>query len=454
MIFLQNGVACIAGVSPATVYAASTVNLGLDPTTVFPVSAGYSSVTTPTLPCFTTPTSQSLTSRVVLVPGEGLVAITVNIGIQTNARQLQAATNLTNIVGNTESQVATILQTIGTNMGGTDPATTASGSGAYNYASIANLAITQGLSPPSRAVLTFMSLWLVSLGNNVRLSQLSSVVVSGGAQAMSINADALTSTARSIMNTPPAQATTNTGAVVGGVMGALTALSIAGVFYITRNRRKAQVPVSASRKVEPVLKFKEYQPTRIPRNVWVPNQVDPITKSDTQDIVQNALAPALELNAARFLQHYKSTPNLIAMKTTKEVSLEDSNGRRAFVSSAARTATTRNIFVDDEDSDMSGAVMPAPRRNESNSTLPETSSIDTEPARKLSSEEKPRRRKSSRSEKKRSHRNVEEEEAPVDEAPVEVKAEEAPKRKKSSRKVDDEDAPKRKKSHRRHEVTE
>jgi len=378
--YLRNSIACISGAAAADVYASSTTDIVYKPSNTLTVSSAYLGNTkqTPTVCSTANPSTQSLSDPVVFTPGKDrAVAITMTIGIRTpTGRLLQTVIdNATNIVGSLGSayaaKVAAILQSLSSNMGYTDPLTSANNNGVYNYSDILYQASTDGLMPPTDFVMSQIGGWANMLGEDTRISQLSSIVIKitnkilvMGAEDASVIASTLLENTPPVINqnnvAPPSNNNTAIGAVLGSlaVIGVLTASLL---FLRRRNKHVKPTPLSKSKVIREYTTYehpmlnqdgtKQSWPTNDVASLatqWRKEQSLRVVKQDEVAATIKAAEPStltakIALNSLKFLQQYKSAPNLVQIASGKtSATIDDSNGRRAFTSSGTRNIPPQN----------------------------------------------------------------------------------------------------------------
>ena len=491
---LRNGIACIAasGTSPTNVYVSSTLDLINSPYISVDVSSGYIGNTQP--PASTAcalansnPTGQSLVAPVQYNPStDSAILITNTINVQvpvSSARMLQTIDDDVNSMNwispaALSQQVALVLQNLGSNLGAYNPAMTSASDGTYNGTALLQTASTSGFSPPSAVVLAQLGAWVKTLGRNVRITQMSTIVLTtpDTFNAMTVN-DAMAA-ARIVLSPSPrpianvVATSSNSGTVVGVVIGVLM-LAGAGVAFVLvrRRRQRSQYKKSASKSAAvqyvnsdrriyvntnrtsladtPAMSFRAPLPPPIVKSVTVTTTPStravytPMIFRGAEDIPGSGINPEVspdtviavrQTNAMKYFAPTASASNILHKANSIRIAeniIEDSNGRRGFTSEIrakpiVSASSVRRLPKIDSDSDTDAAVTPM----------------------RVDKEEEPikhRHRKSSRNVSESQKEPIEKSSnvEPVNTITTETPVEETPRRKKkkSSRNVSESSAP-------------
>ena len=312
----------------------------------------------------------------------------MTIGVTPTGRLLQANTNVTDAIALAyAASLANILQNMANNMGYDEPNTYADSKGVYNYSDILATALTDGLPPPSEATLTQLGAWILTLGPDVRISQMSSIVLRYSGKTVVVGPQDASTIAGSLLlssNSPVSGSSTsgsNTVAIAASI-STLAILGIASALFFVRRRKTAvkQIPLSKSKVI------KEYTGVDIlngqrngQRNVWAPTSTSgdvsslatrwkkeqsyrTVKVADEANMVKHTTDKVQAFNTLQYLQHYKSKPNLLVLSnnnTTKTI--EDENGRKGFITNIARKMPEREkeeSQESQESQDKGAGVMP------------------------------------------------------------------------------------------------
>jgi hypothetical protein len=490
---LRTGVACLAsgGTSPSDVYVSSTLDLVNSPYTPTDVSAGYIGNTQP--PVSTTcalansnPIGQSLVAPVQYNPStDSAVLITNTINVQvpvtTVARMLQTIdddVNSINWISPTalSQQVALVLLNLGSNLGSYNPAMTSTSDGTYNGTALLQTARTSGFSPPSAVVLAQLGPWVKTLGRNVRITQMSTIVLTTPDtfnvmtvnDAMAVANIVLSPSPRPIANSVVTATSSNSGVVAGVVVGVLllTGAGIGVVIVRYRRRQRSQYKTSASNSSAvqyvnsdrhiyvntnrsslaetsamsfrtpvppPTLKSVAVTTTPSTRAVYTP-----MIFRDTDEILGSGINPEIspdtfvaerQTSAMKYFAPTSSVSNILHKSNSIKIGanvIEDRNGRRGFTSELRAKPVVSSIRkLPKIDSNTDAAVTPM----------------------RVDKEEEPRNhkhRKSSRNVSESQEKSIEKSSKvePLNTITTDSLAEETPrKKKKSSRNVSESVAP-------------
>ena len=492
---LRNGIACIAasGTSPTNVYVSSTLDLINSPYTSVDVSSGYIGNTQP--PASTAcalvnsnPTGQSLVAPVQYNPSTDsaiLITNTINVQIPVSAaRMLQTVDDDVNSINGISptalsQQVALVLQNLGSNLGAYNPAMTSASDGTYNGTALLQTASTSGFSPPSAVVLAQLGAWVKTLGRNVRITQMSTIVLTtpDTFNAMTVN-DAMAA-AHMVLSPSPrpvvnALVTTSNSGTVAGIVVGLLILAGAGVAFVLVRRQRSQYKKSASKSsavqyvnsdkriyvntnrtsladtpamsfrtpvpLPPIVKSVTVTTTPSTRAVYTPivfrgaedipgSGINPETSPDTVVAVR-------QTNAMKYFAPSSSIPNLLHKANSIRIAanvIEDKNGRRGFTSEIRAkpiVSSIRKLPKIDSDSDTDAAV--TPMRLDKDEAIKNKGSKSS---RNVSEEpRKHRQKKSSRNVSESQEESIEKSlnVEPINTITIEPSAEEAPRRKKKS----------------------
>ena len=494
---LRNGIACIAagGTSPTDVYISSTLDLLNSPYISTDVSSGYIGNTQPptTTACAlanSNPTGQSLIAPVQYNPNTDsaiLITSTINVQIPVSvARMLQTVDDDVNSIQGISptalsQQVALVLQNLGSNLGAYNPAMTSASDGTYNGTALLQTASTSGFSPPSAVVLAQLGAWVKTLGRNVRITQMSTIVLTTPYtfNAMTVN-DAMAA-AHSVLSPSPrpvanaAAATSSNSGTVAGVVVGLLLLAGAGVAFVLvrRRRQRSQYKTSASKSsaVQYVNSDKRiYVNTNIssmtetpgvsfraPMSPLVAKSITVTTTPSMRAIYRPTVYRAPEDISGSGVNPEVSTDTVVAVKQTSAMKyfaptlsatnilhktnsiklgtniIEDSNGRRGFTSELrakpiVSTSSSRKLPKIDSDSDNDASVTPMSIDKETHKHRHRKSSRNVS---KTDDNEEPRKHRH----RKSSHKISESQLESVNTITTEPILEETPRRKKSSRNV-------------------
>ena len=483
---LRTGIACIAasGTNAADVYVSSTLDLVNSPYTSVDVSAGYLGNTQPPISTCalanSNPTGQSLMAPVQYNPTtDGAVLFTNTITIQvptTGFRMLQTIDDDVNSINgimptSLSQQVALVLQNLGSTLGALNPAMIAAPDGTYNGSALLQTASTSGFSPPSASILAQLGPWVKTLGRNVRITALSSIVLitPDTFNVMTVN-DAM-AVARRVLSpspTPAAKAGTasssTSGTVAGVVVGLLLASGIGvAIVIVRRRRRQAKAPASKSAVVRYVNSdrrtYVNTEPasmsfrTQVVPTVVKPNTVamtpsvrsiyTPTVFRDPDTVLGINLEASSDTNTMKYFAPKSSISSILHKQQSNILGtrvIEDSNGRRGFTSELRTkpvVSSTRRLPALDSDTENESSVKPIPSLDDEQSVDKHTHSKSRRRKSSSSLSEEPRKRKSSR---RITETPVEDKETPVTVPPKEEEqpVEEAPrKKKKSSRRLKD-----------------
>ena len=427
---LRTGVACLAagGTSPSDVYVSSTLDLLNSPYISTDVSAGYIGNTQPPVSTAcalanSNPTGQSLVAPVQYNPNtDSAVLITNTINVQvpvtTAARLLQTIdddVNSINWISPTalSQQVALVLLNLGSNLGAYNSAMTSASDGTYNGTALLQTARTSGFSPPSSVVLAQLGPWVKTLGRNVRITQMSTIVLTtpDTFNAMTVNdamaaANAVLSPSpKPIANAVPATTSSNIGTVAGVVVGLLlvTGAGIGVVIVRYRRRQQTESNTSASKSnavqyvnsdrhiyvntnrtslaETPAMSFRTPAPPPTLKSVAVTTTPStravykPMIFRDTDEIPGSGINPeispdtfvaAQHTSAMKYFAPTSSVSNILHKSNSTKIAanvIEDKNGRRGFTSelrakSIVSTSSARKLPKIESDSETDDAVTP------------------------------------------------------------------------------------------------
>jgi hypothetical protein len=313
---------------------------------------------------------------------DGMVILTIMINMNNYGRRLQ-------MLG------APVIQTIQSNMNATSNISTDL-NGYYNYSDIVTRATSTGLAPPTKILLTQVSPWLYTIGPSIKISQLSSVQVVGTFSiplSNTLESMQVTSLANSIN---PANAN-----ILGAILGSLCIVGAVGlsIFLVYRRREQKNIPKKPTYSSAPIIAYTnktmmQKLVTKPTRNDYEPTHVREISKEMKQKLIAHTaidisepsktkepvrIVSEQQRSAANYLKHYKSTPNLMEVMPGAKpaVSVQDTNGRRAFISNIPR-AIKPSITPDVNDTEVEEKPViqhPKITRNQSEQTMLKVSDI-------------------------------------------------------------------------------